>query len=100
MMEKRTLALVSLGLCIWIFARAAHALDEEEDIVYVNDAEGSILYAADAVHRERVTFVYDDSGAVVATVDQDGVVTDWQQLFAESGEERRPLAPPREVARC
>lgn len=69
-------------------APAVFAVDESAGAIRIEDEEGNPLFAADASGQE-VTFVYDDQGQLVATIDQEGVLTDWQRLFEEAngGEE-------------
>jgi len=78
-----TLRIVSLVL-VCATAQAASAVDELEGYVLIEDDAGNPLYAADAEGNE-VTFVYDESGQVVSTIDQDGVVTDMTQPGAATG---------------
>ncbi len=83
-MMKSLVTVLTLIACA--IAPAVFAVGEQDGSVRIEDEAGNPLFASDADGRE-VTFVYDEStGELLATIDQDGVVTDWQQLFAESGE--------------
>ncbi len=56
-------------------APAAFAVDEQDGAIRIEDEAGNPLFGADADGSE-VTFVYGENGQCVATIDQDGVVTD------------------------
>ena len=81
MMRKSLATALSLMGCA--AAQAASAVGELDGYVLIEDEEGNPLFAADASGQE-LTFVYDDQGQVVATIDQAGVLTDWQRLFEEA----------------
>lgn len=77
----------SLGLSFFMLTwavlstRAESAEYEQDGSVLITDSGGEPVYAADAVGNE-LTFVYDAAGQLIATIDQDGVVVDWEQLIA------------------
>ena len=83
-MKSRIPMLLSI-VSISLTAHLALAADEGvEDVLVVVNQDGSVAHAVDAAGNE-VAFLYDEStGEFLATIDQDGVVIDWRQLFAES----------------
>ena len=75
-MKKSFVTVLTLLACA--IAPAALAVDEMAGSIRIEDEEGNPLYAADPDGSE-VTFVYGEDGQCVATIDQDGVVTDMTQ---------------------
>jgi YD repeat-containing protein len=71
--------LIGQALC------AAVEADELGELLVLRDATGAPAYVADSAGRE-IEFIYDASGALIATIDETGAVTDWQQIFAEIAE--------------
>jgi YD repeat-containing protein len=84
MMHCRSLARVFSVVIAALLSEQASATDDERT-VFIEDAEGTVVYAVDADGRE-VSLLYDDSGALIATIDENGVVTDWQELFSQASE--------------
>jgi hypothetical protein len=74
----------TLGIASSVCLTAPGALaDETDGYVLIATEAGDPLYAADAEGRV-LEFIYGENGEVLATVDESGAVTDWQQLFAEA----------------
>ncbi len=72
------LAIASVGL-----ASQRAGAESDEGYILVLDAEGEPQYAADADGRE-LAFVYDVDGNLTDTIDENGVVIDWEEILAEA----------------
>ncbi len=81
---RKSLGAFSLVVVSSALGAVDTAASGQDELVVIKDEEGNPLSMADAVGQE-IRFVYDELGQVVATVDQDGVVTDWKRLFEEAG---------------
>lgn len=83
-MHRKIARGISATLIAWLGSEGALASGGQEEVTKIEDAAGNPVYASDAAGQE-VTFVYDEQGQLIATIDQDGIVTDWLELFAEAG---------------
>ncbi len=78
----RVAASATAGVLLALESAVAEG-NELEGYVLVTDAEGRPQYAAEADGRE-LSLAYDADGKLIATVDENGVVVDWEEILAEA----------------
>ncbi len=80
---RKTVAMLTFAGGTSVLGAVGAPASQEDEFLLIRDEEGNPLYIADSAGQE-VTFVYDGQGQLVTTIDQDEMITDWQELLAEA----------------